>query len=133
LLSAANPHALIIEDDPTSINVLTTLLQQRQVKTSVIRVDFGSAFDLSTLANLDNPDIVFIDLEMPGTNGYAVLQDLRTHLQNIPIVAYSTHTSHLNRAKEAGFHSFLGKPINADDFPTHLRNILNDIPVWEVS
>jgi len=127
-------HALIIEDDQTSINVLKSLLQQLAIQISVITIDFGHDFDPGSLAMIDRPDVVFLDLEMPGTNGYRVLEHLRSdpQFEGVPVVAYTTHTSHLNRAREAGFHSFLGKPLDAAHFKEHLDAILNNIPVWEV-
>lgn len=134
MTTAATLHALIIEDDQTSIHVLSTLLKQRQVRITTIQMNIGSDFDPASLDQIDRPDIIFVDLEMPGTNGYRMLEHLRAtpSFEGVPIVAYTTHTSHLNRAKEAGFHSFLGKPIIAANFPDNLQAILNNIPVWEI-
>ncbi|HRF96790.1 MAG TPA: response regulator, partial [Aggregatilineales bacterium] len=83
---------------------------------------------------ISSPDVIFLDLEMPQSNGYSVLEYIQRapQLANIPVVAYTTHTSHLNNAKNAGFHSFLGKPIDGRRFPAMLEKILNGEPVWEV-
>jgi CheY-like chemotaxis protein len=127
--------ALIIEDDPVSIDVLATLLEQIHVQTTVITLTIGSDFDPAALNAVDRPDVIFLDLQMPGTNGYGILQVLQSNpaFAGIPVVAYSTHTSHLNRARAAGFHSFLGKPLEASHFADQLADILNNVPVWDVS
>ncbi|MBI5929589.1 MAG: response regulator [Chloroflexi bacterium] len=123
--------ALIIEDDATSIRVLQQLLKLLRVETQVI-TDLGIIN--KQLAEITSPNVIFLDLEMPQHNGYEILDYLKANdgLQGIPIVAYSTHISHLNNARDAGFHSFLGKPLDGKLFAQQLEDILNDIPVWEV-
>ncbi len=123
--------ALIIEDDSTSIRVLELLLKLLQVETYVL-TDMGNFYN--DLAAIPLPDVIFLDLEMPQLNGYEILDYLKTSnvAQAVPIVAYSTHISHLNNARDAGFHSFLGKPLDGKLFAQQLESILNDIPVWEV-
>lgn len=131
MTSIANKVAVIIEDDETSIKVLERFLVQLSVKSVVIR---DSLEAVKHLQQVQNPDVIFLDLEMPRSNGYAVLgliQDM-TGLDSVPIVAYTTHISHLNEAKRAGFHSFIGKPLDAQQFPKQLERILNGMPVWEV-
>jgi CheY-like chemotaxis protein len=123
--------ALIIEDDETSIKVMVQLLKQVGMPAAIIRDSFDLATQLQTISS---PDVIFLDLEMPQSNGYSVLEYIQRapQLANIPVVAYTTHTSHLNNAKNAGFHSFLGKPIDGRRFPSMLEKILNGEPVWEV-
>jgi CheY-like chemotaxis protein len=129
-----NTSALIIEDDPISIDVLVTMLDHLGVRTTVVALSIGSEFDPALLDAVARPDVIFLDLQMPGTNGYGILEILQGNpaFAGVPVVAYSTHTSHLNRARDAGFHSFLGKPLSAEHFRDQLADILNNIPVWEV-
>lgn len=123
--------ALIIEDDETSIKVMVQLLKQVGMPATIIHDSFNLSAQLEQVAV---PDVIFLDLEMPQSNGYSVLEYIQRtpKLANIPVVAYTTHTSHLNNAKNAGFHSFLGKPIDGRRFPMLLEKILNGEPVWEV-
>ena len=130
---AAKPEylALIVEDDESSILVLEQLLRQSHINSVVIRNGYRIDDQLEAIAR---PDVIFLDLEMPQVNGYHVLQVLQANpkFAHIPTVAYTTHTSHLNQAKRLGFHSFLGKPLDAMLFPDQLSRILNGEPVWEV-
>ncbi len=50
----------------------------------------------------------------------------------IPIVAYTVHISEINMARQVGFHSFLGKPLDMDSFPHHLSQILSGEGVWVI-
>ena len=53
-------------------------------------------------------------------------------MKDIPVVAYTTHTSHLNAVKQAGFNGMLGKPLDSRQFPDQLTRILAGEAVWEV-
>src|SRR5215207_1546181 len=107
----AGKLAVIIEDDLRSIKVLEQLLKQIGIVSSILRdsVDIGAK-----LEKIDCPDIIFLDLEMPSINGYRVLDLIHNieKLSQVPVVAYTTHISHLNDTRRAGFHSFLGKPLD---------------------
>ena len=124
-------QVLIIEDDRTSINVLKRLLNQLDVDPAVIH---DSVVIQDELGEVTRPDVIFLDLEMPATNGYKVLEMLRQdeYFDGVPVVAYTTHTSHMNDARRAGFSGFLGKPLDSSLFPGQLARILNGEQVWEV-
>lgn len=124
--------ALIIEDDQRSVAVLQSLLHQLDIEVMTILNTDNIEADLADVAL---PDIVFLDLEMPRLNGYDVLEIIQSHsdFAGIPIVAYTTHISHLNDARQAGFHSFLGKPLDNREFPNQINRILNGESVWEAS
>lgn len=126
-----NIKALIIEDDRSSIGVLRSLLDQLLISSTVI-ADTHNVED--HIATVNQPDIVFLDLEMPKNNGYAVLEMLRNNdkYDDVPIIAYTTHTSHLNQARDAGFDSLLGKPLDSRAFPEQLERILNGESIWIV-
>jgi CheY-like chemotaxis protein len=123
-------HALIIEDDQTSVAVLQGLLTTLGVWAEVI-LDSPNVQD-RLLQLTDRPDVIFLDLEMPITNGYDTLSILNgdPRFDNVPVVAYTTHISHMNEALEAGFHSFLGKPLDKKLFPEQLARILAGGTVW---
>jgi two-component system cell cycle response regulator DivK len=127
----AGKSAIIIEDDHTSIKVLEQLLKQQGVSTKTILDSSGVE---NNLESSNVPDVIFLDLEMPHMNGYQVLEWIQgqAKFEDVPVVAYTTHISHLNDAKRAGFHSFLGKPIDGRSFANQLERILDGESVWEV-
>lgn len=130
MTSLVGVRALIIEDEQTSVDVLTNLLDQLDVDTAVI---YSGPDVLADLEAELRPDVIFLDLEMPGINGYEVLDLLRedAKFDGVPIVAYTTHLSHMNNARDAGFDGFLGKPLDRGQFADNLIHILNGGDVWE--
>jgi two-component system cell cycle response regulator DivK len=123
-------HALIIDDNAKNANVLATMLNQEQVTSTQLL----NPYDLDTvLDTLREIAVVFLDLEMPGIDGYDVLKKLKANerFNAIPIIAYTVHISEIHAALQSGFNGFLGKPLNADKFPQQIARILRGEPVWE--
>jgi two-component system KDP operon response regulator KdpE len=122
-------HALIIDDDHASVDVITALLDQLGASYTALATSDNI---VNSIRALDHQvDVIFLDLEMPVRNGYEVLLDLRDELSvAVPIVAYTAHTSEIVDARDAGFHSFLGKPLNSGKFAAQLSDILDNRPVW---
>ena len=75
------------------------------------------------------PDLIITDLLMPRLNGYGLLKQLKelTELQTVPIIASSAHLSGLDHQEslEAGFESFLPKPVQAKELIIQLQKSLN--------
>jgi CheY-like chemotaxis protein len=125
------PHALIIDDNKTNIEVLTMMLAQQGVDFTASQ----SASNLDTLLDsIEKLDVIFLDLELPNYDGFEILTQLKSkpQLTGVPIVAYTVHNSEIDIARKAGFHSFLGKPLSMKKFPEQLQKILAGTPVWEV-
>lgn len=124
-------RALIIDDNIDNIGIIAEMLSIEDIDYTSIQVpkqittiiDNGTSFD-----------VIFLDLEMPDVNGYDVFATLKQTEQfsDTPIVAYSVHTSEISRVRDVGFDGFIGKPLDADTFPTQLRQILAGESVWSV-
>jgi two-component system, cell cycle response regulator DivK len=123
-------HALIIDDNPNNIEVLAMLLTKENVTYAAVHTLWNIE---QTLDQVGSPDIIFLDLEFPNGDGFALLKDLKAdnRFNHIPIVAYSVHTGEFDHIREAGFDSFIGKPVNLQNFPDQLRRILDGEAVWE--
>jgi CheY-like chemotaxis protein len=124
-------HAVVVEDDTPSADVLTDLLRQLEINYTVL-LD-GSSI-IAAMHQFGRVDVVFLDLEMPNSTGYQVLADIQAlpDFAGIPVVAYTSHTSEMSNARKAGFHSFLGKPLRGKVFANLLAKILDREPVWDV-
>lgn len=126
--TVAHHHALIIEDNSVNVQVLGKLLTLQGVThTTILHPD-------RLAAALENTaDVVFLDLEMPGLNGYDVLALLKAddRFRSVPIVACTVHVSEMNTAYQLGFDSFIPKPLDSDRFPGQLARILHGEHVWE--
>lgn len=120
-------HALIIEDNDDSIDVLARLLQRQGVS-------FTAVSDPTTLApaDLDGVQVVFLDLDMPGMNGYDVFEQLRGEYGvNVPIVAYTSNMNEKATARSLGFNGMFGKPLDVSCFGDHLKRLLAGEAIWD--
>ena len=128
----SSTHALIIDDNVDNIGVLAELLSFYGMTYTQIEDPIEVAATLSSLTKLD---VIFLDLEMPGLNGYDVMELLKNDAnhKDVPVVAHTVHTNEINNARQIGFHSFLAKPLDADRFSDQLKRILSGEHVWVAS
>lgn len=124
------PHALIIDDNAQNLGVMARLLAKQGFRTTQVENSYALEPMLHTLGPVD---IVFLDLELPGMNGFELLEAMQSdaRFEQVPIVAYTVHLSEMHRAHEKGFHSFLGKPLDAARFPEQVARIMDGERVWE--
>ena len=124
-----NSQALIIDDNHTNLLVLKHALQLEGIEPLLCYHPDEIAGVMTEATDLS---LVFLDLEFPNHDGLDLIHDLKDNpqLSDIPFVAYTVHISEQNEAAEAGFHSFLGKPLNVEVFPSQLQRILQGEPVW---
>ena len=124
-------HALIVDDNVSNVDALKALLEREGVAVTTLI----SPVDLPDLLDALGPvDVVFLDLEFPNYTGFDILQQLKVdpRLAGVPFVAYTVHISEQNEARQAGFDSFLGKPLDVHKFPEQLQRIFNGDHVWEI-
>ena len=123
-------YAVIIEDDELGVKVLQGLLDGQGIRSEVVMSYEDVHVRLDALVH---PGVVFIDLEMPEVDGYEVLAIVRgkPNFDGVPVIAYTTHISHMKDTRTAGFDGFLGKPVDPVRFPEHIQQILGGQEVWE--
>ncbi|MBX3063902.1 MAG: response regulator [Anaerolineae bacterium] len=121
-------HALVIDDNSTNVRILVQMLAKQGISSTEIS---KSVTLESVLPTLDQVDIVFLDLEMPGLDGFAAKELIRSHLGDIPIVAYTVHISEMNSVQQRGFDGFLPKPLDNTRFPDQVARLLRGEGVWE--
>lgn len=80
------------------------------------------------MAQLLRPDIILMDIWLPGMDGLEATSDLKQQpeLAHIPVVAMTADSSKEmeNRCRAAGCHSFMSKPVLPDEVARHLRAVL---------
>jgi len=114
---------LIIDDEPVTHETLAALLAGEEFE-----LEFASdGLTGIAKAKATTPDIILLDLMMPGMNGYEVCTRLRTDdvLAEVPILmitAYSDRKSRL-QALNAGADDFLSKPLDGLDLLARLRTL----------
>jgi len=89
-----------------------------------------TAEDGIALAVSEPPDLVLMDLQLPGIDGMEALRRLRKspRTADIPVVAVTAQAMKQDRerALEAGFDGYVEKPISVRAFPDQVRRFLSD-------
>ena len=114
---------LIIEDNEKNLKLVRDVLQFRGYRTlEAVTAEAGLS-----LAQAQRPDLILMDIQLPGTDGVAALGQLRASPATaaIPVVALTAFAMKDDRQRflEAGFDGYLDKPINIKTFAEQVRQI----------
>lgn len=120
-----DPLIMVIDDEPINIKVVCRLLQMEGYTNFITNTDPAQAVDLIAT---ERPDLVLLDLMMPGISGVDILNDVRAlpSLRPIPIVILTAATDRESRlgALEAGATDFITKPVDPSELSPRVKNIL---------
>ena len=114
---------LIVDDIPETRDHLSRLLGlEREID---VAGTAGSGEEAIQLAMDLRPDIIVMDINMPGIDGIAAAEIISQRLPNSPIVMMSVHgeAEQLKRAMLAGAREFLVKPFSGDEFATSIKRV----------
>ena len=115
---------LIVEDNDKNLKLVRDVLQVKGYET----IEAGSAEDGIELARSRKPDLVLMDIQLPGMNGIDALKVLRDDAStaHIPVIAVTASVMQQDRnlITEAGFDGYIGKPINLKEFLDTVRGML---------
>jgi putative two-component system response regulator len=116
---------LIVDDDKTEVLLLKKLLQRHGYNHVMDVTD--SRLAVETCAKFD-PDLLLLDLIMPEVDGFAVLESLRSDLNErffaIVVLTADITEEARERALEAGATDFLVKPLSQTEALLRIRNLL---------
>ncbi|MDZ4718683.1 MAG: response regulator [Roseiflexaceae bacterium] len=129
---AEDAYILLIEDDPNSYLIVEDLLKHAGFKHFYHRS--SGAKVLSLIEALPQVDIILLDIGLPGEDGFAIIKKLRAHPRTTKahIAAVTANIMHQTRlrAKDAGFDSFISKPIRPDQIVDQIRSMLRGHSFW---
>jgi len=115
---------LIIEDSPTDTRVFTTLLEKNGHEV----IAAGSAEDGIAAAKSEKPDLVLMDVILPGMNGFQATRALTRDPEtaNIPIIIVSTKGMETDRVwgLRQGARDYIVKPPNERDLIDRIATLL---------
>lgn len=118
------PRVLYIED-----NADNRMLVRRILMASDIDVDeVDNAIDGIRMAQENPPDLILMDMSMPGMDGLSATEEIRAmrHLDHVPVIALTANVREGDREMtiEAGCDGYIGKPIDVDKFPDQVINYM---------
>ena len=119
---------LIVEDNDKNMKLVRDVLQVKGYRT----LEAGSAEDGIALARAHKPDLVLMDIQLPGMNGIEALGVLRADPATaaIPVIAVTASVMQQDRnlITQAGFDAYIGKPINLKEFLEAVRTMIESRP-----
>ena len=124
---------LLIEDNPADVYMFQRCVKENELPTSVEVIETGKKAkeQIEKYKNghaSDLPDIIFLDLNLPGGSGLELLGDFKGNesLRHIPIIVLTTSSNQQDvRRTYAHFaNSFLTKPVDPDDYEKAINNVL---------
>jgi two-component system cell cycle response regulator DivK len=114
---------LIVEDSPDNMKLFRTVLTLKGHEVTGVSGGEG----LLGIIQQEPPDLVLMDIQLPGKDGFALLQEIRgSALPDVPVVALTAHamTGDRERALGAGFDGYITKPIDIRSFPEQVQRAL---------
>lgn len=119
------PKIMIVDDDPTNIEIVTEILEDSYEIKSV----FSGEEALEEIYSF-KPDIVLLDIMMPGIDGYEVCKIIRADEQikdiTVLLVSAKAMAKEMKKGFEVGADDYITKPFEHDDLELqiakHIKN-----------
>lgn len=115
------PYILIVDDDPALREMLQAYLTGQGFRVRAV----GDGLELDAELARESPDLLLLDLMLPGEDGLTISRRLRAHSQ-IPIVILSARGEDVDRivGLELGADDYLAKPFNPRELVARIRAVL---------
>lgn len=117
-------RALIIDDESHAQENLQILVEEFCPEVEILALA-SSANEAQKLVEEHQPDLVFLDIMMPGKNGFAFLEDFDD--RNFAVIFTTAHGEHAMKALKVQAIDYLEKPINIDDLQAAVKKAVNFI------
>jgi two-component system cell cycle response regulator DivK len=115
---------LIVEDNEKNMKLARDVLRAKGYQT----IEAVTGEEGVKLAKEKNPDLVLMDIQLPGINGIEAFKQIRGDAKTkaIPVIALTASMTPTDRSAitAAGFDAFLGKPINLKEFIDTVKRLV---------
>lgn len=123
---------MMVDDEPTALDVVQVHLQEAGFERFVTTSEPGDAF---ALIDSRRPDVLLLDLSMPGVSGFDILKKMeaRDILKDVPTIVVTASTDQATKLKalELGVTEFLTKPVDAIELVLRVSNTLAAKAYWQ--
>lgn len=130
-MADAPKRILIVDDDPALVDVLREYIAARFGEATYVVETAANGNDGLSAVRGRRPDLVILDIEMPGMNGVEVLKQIRAIDRRIPVIMLTgtADTSVTAATLEHGAVSYAPKPLNLQ-YLDHLLAMFLAKPRW---
>jgi two-component system cell cycle response regulator DivK len=115
---------LIVEDNDKNMKLARDILNAKGYRT----IEAVTGEEGVKLAKERLPDLVLMDIQLPGMNGIEAFRQIRADAKTsgIPVVALTASVTPTDRSEinAAGFDAFIGKPINLKEFVATVKRLI---------
>lgn len=125
-VSETRPHHLyVVEDDVALRDMLATYLERQGLAVTAM----GSAEECLKRLDRLRPDLVVLDINLPGLSGLQACQQLRAQGDRLPIILLTAQSDEIDRVLglEMGADDYLGKPFSARELLARIRAVLRRV------
>ena len=123
---ASGKKILYIEDNQANLRLIERVLD---LMPGTIFLSAQTAEAGLELARKEKPDVILLDINLPGMDGYEAFEELQSfdETKEIPVIAVSSNAMEreIGRAMRMGFFDYIIKPIKADVFFDRISRVLN--------
>ena len=117
-----NAKILLVDDDADGVYLLQQLLQHEGYRSVAVTTN---PREVSRLHADQRYDLIVLDLQMPGMDGFAVMSELKSQEKDyVPVLAVTGEPGHKLRALQAGAKDFVSKPFDWDEVFVRVYNML---------
>lgn len=118
---------LIVEDNPDNLKLFKAVLAMKGHQVSVLPSGEG----LLAAIEQGEPELILMDIQLPGRDGYELIKDIRnSKWRELGVVALTAHARGQDeeRARSAGFDGYITKPIDIASFPDQVEQAITNRP-----
>jgi two-component system cell cycle response regulator DivK len=134
MIDPKDAYVLVVEDNLQNLVLIARLLAFIGVRRYEWKASGWQVLEFAD--TMPRVDLVLMDLHLPYEDGYDALAKLRGDERfvetRVVAVTADANPASMEKAKNAGFDGFLGKPIDPDRFPEQIVNILQGQAVWDL-
>jgi PAS domain S-box-containing protein len=114
---------LIVDDQPANISLLEETLHQAGYTNVASTMN---PLEVCALHRRNDYDLILLDLQMPGMDGFQVIEGLKTNERDayLPVLVITAQPGHKLRALQAGAKDFISKPFELVEVKTRVHNLL---------
>ena len=118
-----NASLLIVDDQESNVSLLEQLLREADYVRVTSTMD---PHEVCALHRKNRYDLILLDLQMPGMDGFQVMEALKTNDADgyLPVLVITAQPGHKLRALQAGAKDFVTKPFDLVEVRTRIHNML---------